>query len=152
MAAASSSSGSGQQQWRQQQAAAADWQGSAGGGQAGQSSIEQRVQAEQQWQRPVAAAAVASSSGSRSSPESAPCSCRRLSHETLLWHHHLGHPSLLRLRGMASRLLVSGLPRSLPPLPQGPLSAAVLVPRLSPDLDLRRRLWTGLLSWDGLSP
>ncbi|CAI7734654.1 unnamed protein product [Closterium sp. NIES-53] len=39
---------------------------------------------------------------------------------TLLWHHRLGHPSLLRLRGMASRLLVSGLPRSLPPLPQGP--------------------------------
>ncbi|CAI5965197.1 unnamed protein product [Closterium sp. NIES-65] len=35
-------------------------------------------------------------------------------------HHRLGHPSLLRLRGMASRLLVSGLPRSLPPLPQGP--------------------------------
>ncbi|CAI7923358.1 unnamed protein product, partial [Closterium sp. NIES-54] len=57
---------------------------------------------------------------SRSGLESAPCSCRRLSHETLLWHHCLGHPSLLRLRGMASRLLVSGLPRSLPPLPQGP--------------------------------
>ncbi|CAI7895899.1 unnamed protein product [Closterium sp. NIES-53] len=57
---------------------------------------------------------------SRSGPESAPCSCRRLSHETLLWHHRLGHPSLLRLRGMASRLLVSGLPRTLPPLPPGP--------------------------------
>ncbi|CAI7881084.1 unnamed protein product, partial [Closterium sp. NIES-53] len=57
---------------------------------------------------------------SRSGPESAPCSCCRLSHETLLWHHRLGHPSLLRLRGMASRFLVSGLPRSLPPLPQGP--------------------------------
>ncbi|CAI5958271.1 unnamed protein product [Closterium sp. NIES-65] len=62
---------------------------------------------------------------SRSGPESAPCSCRRLSHETLLWHHRLGHPSLLRLRGMASRLLVSGLPRSLPPLPQGPGPASV---------------------------
>ncbi|CAI7819952.1 unnamed protein product [Closterium sp. NIES-54] len=46
-----------------------------------------------------------------------PCSCRLLSHQTLLWHHHLGHPSLPRLRGMHSRLLVSGLPRSLPPLP-----------------------------------
>ncbi|CAI5957434.1 unnamed protein product [Closterium sp. NIES-64] len=57
---------------------------------------------------------------SRSGHESAPCSCRLLSHETLLWHHRLGHPSLLRLRGMASRLLVSGLPWSLPPLPQGP--------------------------------
>ncbi|CAI5972303.1 unnamed protein product [Closterium sp. NIES-64] len=63
---------------------------------------------------------------SRSGPESAPCSCRRLSHETLLWHHRQGHPSLLRLRGMASRLLVSGLPRSLPPLPQGHGPACVL--------------------------
>ncbi|CAI7820872.1 unnamed protein product, partial [Closterium sp. NIES-54] len=57
---------------------------------------------------------------STSSPASAPCSCRPLSHETLLWHHRLGHPSLPRLRGMASRTLVSGLPRSLPPLPPGP--------------------------------
>ncbi|CAI7776952.1 unnamed protein product [Closterium sp. NIES-53] len=45
-----------------------------------------------------------------------PCSCQLLSHQTLLWHHCLGHPSLPRLRGMHSRLLVSGLPRSLPPL------------------------------------
>ncbi|CAI7892752.1 unnamed protein product, partial [Closterium sp. NIES-54] len=44
------------------------------------------------------------------------CSSRLLTHQTLLWHHHLGHPSLPRLRGMHSRLLVSGLPRSLPPL------------------------------------
>ncbi|CAI7751682.1 unnamed protein product [Closterium sp. NIES-53] len=42
------------------------------------------------------------------------------SHQTLLWHHRLGHPSLPRLRGMHSRLLVSGLPRSLPPLPPSP--------------------------------
>ncbi|CAI7895168.1 unnamed protein product [Closterium sp. NIES-54] len=47
----------------------------------------------------------------------ASCSCHLLSHQTLLWHHRLGHPSLPRLRGMHSRLLVSGLPRSLPPLP-----------------------------------
>ncbi|CAI7841306.1 unnamed protein product [Closterium sp. NIES-53] len=39
---------------------------------------------------------------------------------TLLWHHRLGHPSLPRLHGMHSRLLVSGLPRSLPPLPPSP--------------------------------
>ncbi|CAI7782181.1 unnamed protein product, partial [Closterium sp. NIES-53] len=60
-----------------------------------------------------------------SSPTSTPCSCRPLSHETLLWHHHLGHPSLPRLRGMASRALVSGLPRSLPPLPPGPSPTCV---------------------------
>ncbi|CAI7878615.1 unnamed protein product [Closterium sp. NIES-53] len=48
------------------------------------------------------------------------CSCRLLSHQTLLWHHRLGHPSLPRLRGMHSRLLVSGLPRSLPPLSPSP--------------------------------
>ncbi|CAI7847443.1 unnamed protein product, partial [Closterium sp. NIES-54] len=68
----------------------------------------------------VAASGQVFAAASRSGPESAPCSCRLLSHETLLWHHRLGHPSLLRLRGMASRILVSGLPRSLPPLPQGP--------------------------------
>ncbi|CAI5520078.1 unnamed protein product, partial [Closterium sp. Naga37s-1] len=60
-----------------------------------------------------------------SGPESAPCSCRLLSHQTLLWHHRLGHPSLPRLRGMASRVLVSGLPRSLPPLPPGPAPTCV---------------------------
>ncbi|CAI7793999.1 unnamed protein product [Closterium sp. NIES-54] len=48
------------------------------------------------------------------------CSCRLLSHQTLLWHHRLGHPSLPHLRGMHSRLLVFGLPRSLPPLPPSP--------------------------------
>ncbi|CAI7799400.1 unnamed protein product [Closterium sp. NIES-54] len=35
-------------------------------------------------------------------------------------HHRLGHPSLPRLRGMHSHLLLSGLPRSLPPLPPSP--------------------------------
>ncbi|CAI7904059.1 unnamed protein product [Closterium sp. NIES-54] len=50
----------------------------------------------------------------------ASCSCRLLSHQTLLWHHSLGHPSLPRLHGMHSCLLVSGLPRSLPPLPPSP--------------------------------
>ncbi|CAI7861239.1 unnamed protein product [Closterium sp. NIES-53] len=65
--------------------------------------------------------AAASGSG----PESAPCSCRLLSHQTLLWHHRLGHPSLPRLRGMASRVLVSGLPRSLPPLPPGPAPTCI---------------------------
>ncbi|CAI7785961.1 unnamed protein product [Closterium sp. NIES-53] len=47
------------------------------------------------------------------------------SSQTLLWHHRLGHPSLPRLRGMASRTLVSGLPRSLPPLPPGPAPTCV---------------------------
>ncbi|CAI7884577.1 unnamed protein product [Closterium sp. NIES-53] len=57
---------------------------------------------------------------SASGPVATPCSCRLLSHQTLLWHHRLGHPSLSRLRGMHSRLLVSGLPRSLPPLLPSP--------------------------------
>ncbi|CAI7839732.1 unnamed protein product [Closterium sp. NIES-54] len=65
------------------------------------------------------------SAASRSSPASALCSCRPLSHETLLWHHRLSHPSLPCLRGMASRTLVSGLPRSLPPLPPGPAPTCV---------------------------
>ncbi|CAI7912222.1 unnamed protein product [Closterium sp. NIES-53] len=60
-----------------------------------------------------------------SGPESAPGSCRLLSHQTLLWHHRLGHPSLPCLRGMASRVLVSGLPRSLPPLHLGPAPTCV---------------------------
>ncbi|CAI6012476.1 unnamed protein product [Closterium sp. NIES-65] len=68
----------------------------------------------------VTASSQVFAAASRSGHESAPCSCRLLSYETLLCHHRLGHPSLLRLRGMASRLLVSGLPRSLPPLLQGP--------------------------------
>ncbi|CAI5948880.1 unnamed protein product [Closterium sp. NIES-65] len=68
----------------------------------------------------VAASGPVFAAASRSGPESTPCSCRLLSHETLLWHHRLGHPSLPRLRGMASRVLVSGLPQSLPPLPSGP--------------------------------
>ncbi|CAI5988962.1 unnamed protein product [Closterium sp. NIES-64] len=68
----------------------------------------------------VAASGQVFAAASMSGPESTPCLCRLLSHETLLWHHRLGHPSLLRLRGMASRVLVSGLPRSLPPLPPGP--------------------------------
>ncbi|CAI7924782.1 unnamed protein product, partial [Closterium sp. NIES-54] len=49
-----------------------------------------------------------------------PCSCRLLTYKTLLWHHHLGHSSLPRVRGMHSRLFVSGLPKSLPPLPPSP--------------------------------
>ncbi|CAI7758390.1 unnamed protein product, partial [Closterium sp. NIES-54] len=57
---------------------------------------------------------------SASGQVAASCSCRLLSHKTLLWHHRLGHPSLPRLRGMHSRLPVSGLPRYLPPLPPSP--------------------------------
>ncbi|CAI7929609.1 unnamed protein product [Closterium sp. NIES-54] len=64
----------------------------------------------------VAASAQVSASGQ----VAASCSCRLLTHQTLLWHHRLGHPSLPHLRGMHSRFLVSGLPRSLPPLPPSP--------------------------------
>ncbi|CAI7872760.1 unnamed protein product [Closterium sp. NIES-53] len=73
----------------------------------------------------VAASRQVFAAATRSSPASAPCSCRPLAHETLLWHHCLGHPSLPRLRGMASRGLVSGLPRSLPPLPPGPAPTCI---------------------------
>ncbi|CAI7819943.1 unnamed protein product [Closterium sp. NIES-54] len=73
----------------------------------------------------VAASSQVFAAVSGSGPESAPCSCRLLSHQTLLWHHRLGHPSLPRLRGMASRVLVSGLPLSLPPLPSGPAPTCV---------------------------
>ncbi|CAI7888964.1 unnamed protein product [Closterium sp. NIES-53] len=64
----------------------------------------------------VATSAQVSASGQ----VAASCLCRLLSHQTLLWHHRLGHPSLPRLHGMHSRLLVSDLPRSLPPLAPSP--------------------------------
>ncbi|CAI7924115.1 unnamed protein product [Closterium sp. NIES-54] len=64
----------------------------------------------------VAASAQVSASGQVATS----CSCRLQSHQTLLWHHRLGHPSLPHLCGRHSRFLVSGLPRSLPPLPPSP--------------------------------
>ncbi|CAI7878060.1 unnamed protein product [Closterium sp. NIES-53] len=64
----------------------------------------------------------------------ASCSCRLLSHQTLLWHHRLGHPSLPCLRGMHSRLLVSSLLRSLPPLPRS------LAPPCLPCVEGRQRI------------
>ncbi|CAI7909665.1 unnamed protein product [Closterium sp. NIES-53] len=63
---------------------------------------------------------VASAQVSMSGQVAASCSCRLLSHQTLLRHHRLGHPSLPCLRGIHFSLLVSGLPRSLPPLPPSP--------------------------------
>ncbi|CAI7850284.1 unnamed protein product [Closterium sp. NIES-54] len=66
------------------------------------------------------ASSVASAQVSTSGQVAPPCSCRLLSHQNLLWHHRLGHPPLPRLRGMHSRLLVSGLPQSVPPLPPSP--------------------------------
>ncbi|CAI7735898.1 unnamed protein product [Closterium sp. NIES-53] len=58
---------------------------------------------------------------SLSSPASAPCSFRPLAHETLLWHHRLGHPSLPRLRGMASRALRTAPHSSSFPPTEAPL-------------------------------
>ncbi|CAI7731261.1 unnamed protein product, partial [Closterium sp. NIES-54] len=58
-----------------------------------------------------------SSQVSASGQLAASCSCRVLSHQTLLWHHRLGHPSPECLRSMHSRLLISGIPMSLPSLP-----------------------------------
>ncbi|CAI7858821.1 unnamed protein product [Closterium sp. NIES-54] len=71
-------------------------------------------------QRVAICMVAASSQVSASGQLTASCSCLVLSHQTLLWHHRLSHPSLPRLRGMHSRLLVSGLPRSLPSLPCSP--------------------------------
>ncbi|CAI5460609.1 unnamed protein product [Closterium sp. Yama58-4] len=59
-------------------------------------------------------------SASASGQLSAPCSCRSLANDTVLWHHRLGHPSVQRLRAMHKRDLVAGLPRVLPPLPDSP--------------------------------
>ncbi|CAI5959948.1 unnamed protein product [Closterium sp. NIES-65] len=50
----------------------------------------------------VAASGQVFAAASRSGPEYDTYSCRLLSRETLLWHHRLGHPSLLHFRGMAS--------------------------------------------------
>ncbi|CAI7867259.1 unnamed protein product [Closterium sp. NIES-53] len=74
-----------------------------------------------------------SSQVSTSSQLVASCSCQVLSQQTLLWHHCLGHPSLPRLCIMRSRLLVSGLPRSLPPLPRS------LAPPCHPCVERRQR-------------
>ncbi|CAI7900312.1 unnamed protein product, partial [Closterium sp. NIES-53] len=65
---------------------------------------------------PASGQVAASSRVSASSQLEASCSCRVLLLKTLLWHHRLGHPSLPHLRSMHSRLLVSGLPKSLPSL------------------------------------
>ncbi|CAI7891999.1 unnamed protein product [Closterium sp. NIES-54] len=63
---------------------------------------------------------VAASAQVSASSQVASCSCRLLSHQTLVWHHRPGHPSLPRIRGMHSQFLISAFPRSLPPLPPWP--------------------------------
>ncbi|CAI7773077.1 unnamed protein product [Closterium sp. NIES-53] len=85
--------------------------GDEGGGGAGSSLCTLATEPSQ-----VAASTQVSASGQ----VAASCSCRLLSHQTLQWHHRLGHPSMPLLHGMHSRFLVSGLPRSLPPLPPSP--------------------------------
>ncbi|CAI7818598.1 unnamed protein product [Closterium sp. NIES-53] len=62
------------------------------------------------------------------------CSCRLLMHQNLRWHHRLGHPSLPRLGGMHSCLLISGLPRSLP------LLLRSLAPPCIPCIEGRQRV------------
>ncbi|CAI7880211.1 unnamed protein product [Closterium sp. NIES-53] len=58
---------------------------------------------------------------SASGQVAASCSCRLLSHQTLLWHHRLGHLSLPRLRGMHSHLLCADLHSSSFPPTSAPL-------------------------------
>ncbi|CAI7930517.1 unnamed protein product, partial [Closterium sp. NIES-54] len=69
----------------------------------------------------VAASSQVLATTSGPGPESAPCSCRLLSHQTLLWHHRLGHPSVPRLRGMASRVLRAAPHSSAFPPTEAPL-------------------------------
>ncbi|CAI7846215.1 unnamed protein product [Closterium sp. NIES-53] len=72
--------------------------------------------------------AAASSQVAASGQVAASCSCRSFAHPIVLWHHRLGHPSIPRLRGMASHRLVSSLPRvfaSLPPSPAPPCTPCV---------------------------
>ncbi|CAI7801085.1 unnamed protein product, partial [Closterium sp. NIES-53] len=69
---------------------------------------------------PTTVSPQVAASASASGQLAAPCLCRALSHQTLLWHHRLGHPSVQRLRSMHHRVLVSGLPRVLPPLLPSP--------------------------------
>ncbi|CAI7733792.1 unnamed protein product [Closterium sp. NIES-54] len=83
----------------------------------------------------------------------ASCSCRLLTHQNLLWHQRLGHPSLPRLCGMHSRLLISGLPKSLHPLPRSlalpcfPASRGGSAPLLAPPRFLRPQLLYRPSTW-----
>ncbi|CAI7931072.1 unnamed protein product, partial [Closterium sp. NIES-54] len=63
----------------------------------------------------VAASSQVFTAASRSSPASAPCSCRPLAHETLLWHHRLG-PSLPFLWGLPPPVFLVSRAGSAPPL------------------------------------
>ncbi|CAI7750421.1 unnamed protein product, partial [Closterium sp. NIES-54] len=60
-----------------------------------------------------------SSQVAKSGLVAASCSFRFLAHPTVLWHHRLGHPSIPRLRSMASHRLVSGLPHVFASLLRG---------------------------------
>ncbi|CAI7785000.1 unnamed protein product [Closterium sp. NIES-53] len=53
-------------------------------------------------------------------PRDSDCSCRSLSHPTILLHHRLGHPKFATLRSSVSSGLLHGPPSSLPPLPKSP--------------------------------
>ncbi|CAI7854019.1 unnamed protein product, partial [Closterium sp. NIES-54] len=58
---------------------------------------------------------AASTQVSASGQVAASCSWRLLLHQTLLWHHRLGHPSLPHLHGMHSCLLRTAPHSSFPP-------------------------------------
>ncbi|CAI7781051.1 unnamed protein product [Closterium sp. NIES-54] len=94
----------------------------------------------------VAASAQVSASG----PVAAPCSCRLLSHQTLLWHHRLGHPSLPRLCAASLFLVFPGL--CLPSRPCLPHPAFLATrggsaPLLTPPRFPRRLLPCTLSTW-----
>ncbi|CAI7912073.1 unnamed protein product [Closterium sp. NIES-54] len=68
---------------------------------------------------------VASCQVAASGQVAASYSCRSLTHPTVLWHHRLGHPSLPRLRNMASQCLVSGLLHVFASLPPSPATSCI---------------------------
>ncbi|CAI7816380.1 unnamed protein product [Closterium sp. NIES-54] len=87
---------------------------------------------------PVAASAQVSASGQ----VAASCSGRLLLHQTLLWHHRLGHPSLPRLHALSSSCLWSPQVSAslaalacpaLPPLRRGAAVLRSSVLLVSPD-------------------
>ncbi|CAI5966734.1 unnamed protein product [Closterium sp. NIES-64] len=90
---------------------------------------------------------------SRSGPESAPCSCRLLSHETLLWHHVLATPPCPVFGAwlpVSLSLVFPSLSLLSPPgqdLPVSPVSRVASGLLLTPPTSPRQRLPCRRFTW-----